>query len=148
MVDTSVLIRCSSCRTLNRVPVEKLSAHPHCGQCKTELTVPRTPVTGTASNFEREVYDWPEYLLVEFWARWCGYCRMVEPVVNDLADWRAGSLKIVKVDVDAEQPLARGFMVKATPTFVLVKNGVQVARLDGAPKEKIDLVRWLDSVMR
>jgi len=148
MTDTSVLIRCNTCRTLNRVPADKLSSHPVCGQCKTPLSFPRTPVVGTASNFEHEIFDWPEYALLEFWARWCGYCRMAEPVVNDLADWRAGRLKIVKVDVDAEQALARRFMVKATPTFVLFKNGVQVARLDGAPKEKIELVQWLDSVMK
>jgi len=148
MPDNPVIIRCSTCRTLNRVPSEKLSTRPLCGQCKKPLEFPRSPITATNSTFEHEVFDWPEYTLLEFWARWCGYCRMVEPVVNDLANWRAGRLKIVKVDVDAEQDLARRFTVKATPTFILFKNGVQVARMDGAPKEKIELVQWLDSVMK
>lgn len=143
----SVLLRCPSCRTLNRVPKEKLAAHPVCGQCRTPLHVPTAPVNATAASFEQEKRDWPEFLLVEFWARWCGYCRMVEPVVNDLASWKAGRLKILKVDVDAEAGLARQFMVKATPTFVLFRDGQQIARIDGAPKEKIDLIRWIDQFL-
>ncbi len=142
-----VILRCPVCRTLNRVPFEKLGAHPACGQCKTPIDFPRAPFSATASTFERELYDWPEYVLLEFWAKWCGFCRAAEPVVNDLAAWRAGRLKVVKVDVDAEQDLARRFTVKATPTFILFKNGTQLARMDGAPKEKLELVQWLDRFM-
>ncbi len=148
MPNEPVILRCKACRTLNRVPSEKLSALPVCGQCKTRLDFPRSPVTANTQTFEREIYDWPEYALLEFWAKWCGFCRMVEPVVNDLASWRAGRLKVVRVDVDAEPELARRFVVKATPTFILFKNGAQVARMDGAPKEKLDLVQWLDQLMK
>ena len=148
MPDQSVLLRCKSCRTLNRVPADKLSAHPVCGQCKTPLDFPRQPVNATTASLDREIYDWPEYLLLEFWAKWCGYCRMIEPVVNDLASWRAGRLKAVRVDIDAEPALARQYMVKATPTFILFKNGTQIARMDGAPKEKLHLVEWLDQYMK
>jgi thioredoxin 2 len=148
MLNGPVILRCKACRTLNRVPVDKLSALPVCGQCKTPLDFPRAPITASASTFDREIYDWPEFSLLEFWAKWCGYCRMVEPVVNDLASWRAGRLKVVKVDVDGEPGLAQRFAVKATPTFVLFKNGTQVARMDGAPKEKIDLVQWIDQFMK
>jgi thioredoxin 2 len=148
MADSSVLIRCGSCRTLNRVPLKKLKSHPVCGQCKTLLEFPREPVNATAATFEREIFDWPEFVLLEFWAKWCGFCRMVEPVVSDIASWNAGLLKVVRVDVDAEPGLARRFMVKATPTFVVYKNGTQIARMDGAPKEKIELVQWVDQILR
>ncbi len=148
MANQTVLIRCASCRTLNRVPAEKLSAHPVCGQCKTPLEVPHSPVNATTATLDREINDWPEYTLVEFWAKWCGYCRMVEPVINDLASWRAGRLKAVRVDIDAEPVLAKRFMVKATPTFILYKNGTQIARLDGAPKEKLQLVEWVDQYLK
>jgi thioredoxin 2 len=148
MTGRSILVRCSTCRTLNRVPPDKLSANPVCGQCKTPLEVPRFPVIATAGTFDREVFDWPEYVLVEFWAKWCGYCRMVEPVINDLASWRAGSLKVVRIDIDVEPGLARRFVVKATPTFILFKNGVQAGRLDGAPKEKLHLVQWVDQYIK
>lgn len=148
MSDSSVLIRCGSCRTLNRVPLEKLKSRPVCGQCKTLLEFPRAPVNATAATFEREIFDWPEFVLLEFWAKWCGFCRMVEPVVSDLASWNAGRLKVVRVDVDAEPGLAKRFMVKATPTFVVYKNGTQIARMDGAPKEKIELVQWVDQILK
>ena len=148
MPNQPILIRCGSCRTLNRVPGDKLSSNPVCGQCKTPLDFPRFPINGTAAGFQHDVYEWPEYVLVEFWAKWCGYCRVIEPVVNDLANWRAGRLKVIRVDVDAEPSLGKQFTVKATPTFILFKNGRQVARMDGAPKEKIQLVQWLDQLMR
>jgi len=148
MSDSSVIIRCGSCKTLNRVSSEKLTSRPVCGQCKTPLEFPRAPVNVTAAAFEREIFDWPEFVLLEFWAKWCGFCRMVEPVVNDLASWNAGRLKVVRVDVDVEPGLARRFMVKATPTFVVYKNGTQIARMDGAPKEKIELVQWVDQILK
>jgi len=64
--------------------------------------------------------------------------------VNDLANGRAGQMKVVRVDVDAEPHLAQRFTVRATPTFILYRNGRQLARMDGAPKEKIELIEWID----
>ncbi len=144
MTSDKIIVRCGACRTLNNVPAEKLKARPLCGQCKAPLSVPHAPVEGTGSTFDQELGDWPGALLVEFWAKWCGYCRMVEPVVNDLANWRAGTLKVIRVDIDSEPALAKQFKVHATPTFILFRNGGQAARMDGAPKEKIDLVQWVD----
>jgi thioredoxin 2 len=148
LANDPVLLRCLSCRTLNRIPEEKLKNHPLCGQCKTPLTFPDKPTPVTAANFDQEVRDWPEYLLVEFWAKWCGYCRMAEPVLNDLASWRAGRLKVIKVDIDAEPTLGRRFTIKATPTFILYRSGRQLARMDGAPKEKLELVQWIDRFLK
>ncbi len=147
MTNTPVLLRCRSCRTLNRVPADKLSGGPHCGQCKAPLSFPTQPVNATAASYDQMVNDWPEFTLVEFWAKWCGYCRMVEPVVNDLASWKAGRMQVLKVDVDAEPALARRFHVKATPTIIMYRNGQQLGRIDGAPKEKLDLVRWVDEFL-
>jgi len=72
---------------------------------------------------------------------------MVEPVVNDIARWKAGMLKVLKVDVQSELPLAQRFQAMATPTFILLRNGQQLARIDGAPQEKIDLVRWVEQFL-
>jgi thioredoxin 2 len=130
------------------VPVDKLSANPHCGQCKSLLEFPRFPVDASALNFDREVFDWPEYVIVEFWAKWCGYCRMIEPVLNDLASRRAGRLKIVRIDIDKDGALAKRFMVKATPTLIVLKKGTQLGRMDGTPKEKLQLVQWVDQLMK
>ena len=147
MLNDPVLIRCRSCNTLNRVPEDKLSAHPVCGQCKTLIEVPRYPLNVTTTSYDQQVRDWPEFLLAEFWAKWCGYCRMIEPFINELAAKQAGRLKIIRVDVDAEPALAGRFAVKATPTFILYRNGVQLDRLDGAPQQNSDLALWIDQAM-
>jgi thioredoxin 2 len=72
---------------------------------------------------------------------------MVEPVVNDIARWKAGMLKVLKVDVQSEFAIAQRFQAMATPTFILLRNGQQLARIDGAPQEKIDLVRWVEQFL-
>jgi thioredoxin 2 len=147
MPSSSVILRCSSCRTLNRVPTDKLAGRPICGTCKTGLHFPSAPINATTASFDREVNDWPGTLLLEFWSVTCGYCRMVEPVVNDIARWKAGMLKVLKVDVQSEFTIAQRFLAMATPTFVLIRNAQQLARIDGAPREKIDLVRWVEQFL-
>jgi thioredoxin 2 len=148
MSNESIILRCRSCRTLNRVPLEKLSAHPICSQCKTPLDYPRAPINVTTASYDQQVNDWPEFLLAEFWARWCGYCRKIEPFVNDLASKRAPRLKVIKIDVDADPAVARRFTVKATPTFILYHNGRQLARMDGAPAHDRELEYWIDGLIR
>ena len=147
MPSRSVILRCPSCRTLNRVPADKLVSRPICATCKTGLRFPSAPINATTASFDREANDWPGTLLLEFWSVTCGYCRMVEPVVNDIARWKAGMLKVLKVDVQNELPLAQRFQAMATPTFILLRNGQQLARIDGAPREKIDLVRWVEQFL-
>ena len=147
MPSSSVILRCPSCRSLNRVPADKLASHPICGSCKAGLRFPSEPINVNAASFDREVNDWPGTLLIEFWSATCGYCQIVEPVVNDIARWKAGALKVLKVDVRSELSLAQRFQAMATPTFVLLRNGRQLARIDGAPREKIDLVRWVEQFL-
>ena len=147
MPGPSVILRCSSCGTLNRVPADKLASRPVCGSCRAALRYPDAPVIATAATFDREMRDWKELLLVEFWSATCGYCRMAEPVVRDLARWKAGRLKVLLVNIQEELPLAQRFEAMATPTFILFRNGLQLARIDGAPREKIDLVRWVEQFL-
>jgi thioredoxin 2 len=142
-----VILRCAACGTWNRVPVEKLGNHPICGRCRTALYFPTAPVNATTATFDKELSEWQELLLVEFWSTTCGYCRIVEPVVRDLARWKAGRLKIVMVNIQNELPLAQRFEAMATPTFIMFKQGRQLARIDGAPKEKIDLIRWVEQYL-
>jgi len=144
----TVILRCRACRTLNRVPADKLESRPVCGQCKTAIEFPSAPLNVTTASYDQQINEWPEFVLAEFWAKWCGYCRMVEPFLGELAARRAGRLKIVKVDVDSEQSLARRFTVKATPTFILYRNGRQLDRMDGAPAQGSDLEHWIDRSMR
>jgi thioredoxin 2 len=147
MTSEPLLLRCTSCNTLNRIPADKLVSHPHCGQCKAVLTYPNAPLTATAATFDREISSWPGFVLVEFWAKWCGFCQMIEPVVNDMARWKAGRLKVIKIEVDVEPVLAGRFAMRATPTFLFYRNGREIGRMDGAPREKIEFVQWVERLM-
>jgi thioredoxin 2 len=147
MPSTTVILRCSSCGSLNRVPADKLASGPLCGSCRTALSYPSVPLDVTSATIDREINDWRELLLVEFWSPTCGYCQVAAPVVRDLARWKAGRLKVLLVNIQNELPLAQRFEAMATPTFILQRNNKQLARIDGAPREKIDLVLWVEQFL-
>lgn len=147
MSDTFAIIRCDTCRQLNRVPLEKLASKPHCGTCKTVLDIPQEPLWAKPETFDRVVTTWPETLLVEFTAASCVFSRIVDPLVSDLAREKAGKLKVIKVDIDTSAYLVERFKIEKTPTFIVYKNGVEIIRVDGAPKEKTDLVKWIENII-
>ncbi len=147
MAEDFIYLRCKSCKTVNRIPSERLESHPICGKCKTPLEFPKTPIHGTSTNFSQEVLDWPGTALVEFWAKWCGACRLVAPVLDQLAAERAGHLKVVKIDVDEEPHLSGQFHIKATPTLVLYNNGRKVNELAGALNRK-QMEDWMDRSLK
>ena len=102
-------------------------------------------VTLTQENFSEQVLQSPSPVLVDFWAEWCGPCKMIAPLLDELADEYAGKVKIGKVNVDENQELAAKYNVTAIPTLLLVKNGQVVEQTRGA-KSKRDLKASLDSV--
>lgn len=140
----AALIRCQSCNAINRVPVKRLRENPLCGNCKTLLDYPMKPVQATASTFEREVSSWPEAVLVLFRSMECDDCKVAESVMEDVAFLRTGRLKVIKIDAGAEPSIALPYSVVALPTFILLRNGMQIARLDGIPREKIELHQWIE----
>src|SRR3954462_10573000 len=93
----------------------------------------------TDSNFQAEVLEADTPVLVDFWAPWCGPCRMVAPVLEEIAGERAGSLKIVKLNVDDNQQTAAQFEVLSIPTMILFKHGQVAAKVIGAmPKKRLE----------
>lgn len=144
MTGNSVLLRCNKCKTVNRVPVDKLMNNPKCGRCKAFLEFTKTLIEVTAANFDREVLAWPGVVLVEFWAPWCGHCRTIAPVLEEIAHERAGLLKVVKVNTDSESLLATRFGIRATPTLMIYRNGIKLSEVQGAlPKTQLEA--WIDS---
>ena len=132
MTENAVLLRCRSCRAVNRVPVARLGEGPVCGRCKAHLEFPKAPVEGTAANFNAEVLDQPGAVLVFFWAPWCVYCRGLMPQVEDLARRLPGRLKVVMVNTEKETLLAGRFDVMSVPRLTLYRGGRKLNELNGA----------------
>ena len=121
------IITCSQCGARNRVGAIE-SGTPRCAKCKTPLP---WIVDADEASFAAETRA-SVPVIVDFWADWCGPCRMISPVLADLAQGRAGHLKIVKVDVDANPNLARRFGAMSIPLLVVMRDGAEVDRVVGA----------------
>ncbi|AOS66186.1 thioredoxin [Actinoalloteichus hymeniacidonis] len=106
-----------------------------------------TTVTVTEKNFQSEVLDSSKPVLVDFWATWCGPCKMVAPVLEEIAAEQADKLTIAKLDIDANQSVQRDYQVMSIPTLILFKDGQPVSQIVGAkPKAALmsELSKHLD----
>ncbi|MDQ5861465.1 MAG: thioredoxin [Actinomycetota bacterium] len=138
----TVLIKCHNCGKTNRIPAGA-GGRPRCGNCRLDL--PWIAVAGD-DDFTVVAEQSPVPVLVDFWAAWCGPCRMVSPVLDRLATERAGRIKLVKVDVDRSPRLSSRFDVQAIPTLMVIVGGKVVARQAGAAPAAA-LRSWLDGVL-
>jgi thioredoxin 2 len=138
----TALIACPACGKTNRVPV-RAAGHPRCGNCKADLP---WIVSAGDPDFAAVAEQSAVPVLVDFWAAWCGPCRMVSPVLDKLARERPGKIKLVKVDVDTSPGLSRRFDVQAIPTLMVIVDGKVVARQAGAAPADV-LRSWLDRAL-
>jgi thioredoxin 2 len=148
MMDETLLIRCAECGAANRVPREKIEQglQPKCGRCKSPLQVQNAPMTVTDGTFAAEVERSPIPVLVDAWAAWCGPCRMIAPVIDELATELAGRVKVAKLNVDENPAMASRFGLRSIPTLLVMKGGREVDRLIGVqPKQEI--LRRLERAM-
>lgn len=103
-----------------------------------------TTIAVTDDSFAKDVLANEQPVLVDFWATWCGPCKMVAPVLEEIATEKAGALTIAKIDIDANPDTARNFQVISIPTMILFKGGEPVKRIVGT-KSKSALLRELDA---
>jgi len=129
--DAPSVLRCPNCKAKNRVARARLEQGPTCSACHTAL-VPSSPVTVTDAEWATEVDGSPMPVLVDFWAPWCGPCRTMAPVLDQLAAETKGHLKVTKLNVDENPRMASTFQVQAIPTLILFDRGLKKEEIRGA----------------
>ena len=132
---------CPSCDGVNRVPADKLQAGGVCGVCRKPL-FPGQPVELDSERFSKHVSRSQIPLLVDFWASWCGPCKMMAPVFAEAAQLLEPRVRLAKVNTESEQALAAQMNIRSIPTLVLMRNGSEVARISGA-LNKQNLLAWV-----
>jgi thioredoxin 2 len=134
-------IVCPHCNTTNRVLREKLDAGAKCGSCKEPLIADH-PYELTKTSFDRHVTSNDLPLVVDFWAPWCGPCRMMAPAYEQAAAQLAPNVRLAKLNTEEEPEVAGRFGIRGIPTLIAFKNGREVARQSGA-MDVSNLVGWI-----
>ncbi len=134
-------IVCPHCNSTNRLPQEKLAASPKCGKCKQSLFT-GTPVELTADNFIQHINKSDIPVVVDFWAPWCGPCKMMAPVFQQAAAQLEPAYRLAKVDTEAQQQLAAQYQIRSIPTLAVFKHGREIKRQPGA-MDLQNLINWV-----
>jgi thioredoxin 2 len=141
----SILVACPQCHSVVRTPSDRVSEHPRCPKCKAEL-LDGHAVALDAQSFDIHTGRSSLPVLVDFWAPWCGPCKMMAPVLDRTAQQRATTLRVGKVNTDEQPEVAGRFNIRSIPTLILFRDGRELARQSGA-LDATTLGRWLDGVL-
>ncbi|QIC66334.1 thioredoxin TrxC [Acinetobacter schindleri] len=136
-----MIIVCPSCQAKNRVPEDKLTASPACGQCHQGL-IPLAPIELNEQNFSQFVTGSDLPILIDLWADWCGPCKMMAPHFAMVAQ-QYPNVVFAKIDTEANPRLSAAFNVRSIPTLVLMNKTDEIARISGALRAP-QLQQWLD----
>ena len=145
--DRGVVVACASCGRPNRIAYGSLDKETRCGQCRTSIPPVSTPVEApSAAAFDAALATSVLPLVVDFWAPWCGPCRMVAPELERVARAHAGRWLIVKVDTEAQPELGERFGIRSIPTLAVMHRGRELAREAGA-RGAADIERFVTAAV-
>ena len=142
MADTLHIV-CPKCSSVNSLPRDKLADHPVCGKCKQPIFNAR-PIELTAYNFNKHLNNDQIPVLVDFWAAWCGPCKMMAPVFEQAAVRLEPYVRIAKLDTEKEQGIAAQYNIRSIPTMIIFKNSREKARQSGAVSLE-SLISWVQT---
>ncbi len=141
--DRGLVVVCPSCGQKNRLAYNRLGDTVRCGKCKTTLTAPAVPLEiRSSADFDRLIAAASIPVIVDYWAPWCGPCRMVAPELEKVAARNAGRWLVVKVNTDVCTDLGERFGIRSIPTLAVFSGGREVARTTGA-RPAADVERFI-----
>jgi thioredoxin 2 len=138
-------IVCPHCHAVNRIPSQRLAQNPRCGKCK-EALFSGHPAELTGSNFQRHISRNDIPVVVDFWAPWCGPCKMMAPAYAQAAVKLESRVRLAKLNTEQEQGIAAQFNIRSIPTVVIFKGGREIARQSGT-MNAADIITWIRSHM-
>ncbi len=139
-MNTSHLV-CPHCQIVNRIPSERITQQPRCGKCK-QLIFTGYPLELDNHSFQQHITRNDIPVVVDFWAPWCGPCKMMAPAYAQAAKKLEPHVRVAKLNTEQEQSIAAQFNIRSIPTLVIFKGGRELARQSGAMSEA-DIVRWV-----
>ena len=137
---SGVTLRCGFCTTLNAVDLTRAADRPTCGDCGKPMLLDR-PVKVAQEDFQRTVLEAATPVLVDFYADWCAPCKMVAPLIDEIAHQQLGKMLVVKVDTDKAPEVAMKYEIRSIPTLIVFNEGAEIERSLGFEPERVrDLV--------